>query len=42
MANATAVALRLERRFEASAERAFDAWLDPNKTGRWLFGTAGG
>jgi uncharacterized protein YndB with AHSA1/START domain len=33
--------LRLTRRFAASPERAFDAWLNPDVTARWLFTTPG-
>jgi uncharacterized protein YndB with AHSA1/START domain len=34
--------VRVTRRFEASPERVFDAWLDPAKAGRFLFATASG
>jgi len=34
--------VRIVRHFSVSAERVFDAWLDPQKAGRWLFATASG
>jgi uncharacterized protein YndB with AHSA1/START domain len=36
------VILTVERRFDASPERVFDAWLDTKSVGRWLFATPDG
>lgn len=38
----TATSLRVTRRFAASPERVFDAWLEPDMARRWLFTTTGG
>lgn len=42
MSSTTPVRLQVTHRFDASPERVFDAWLDPEKASRWLFTTATG
>ena len=34
--------VQVKRTFDASPERVFDAWLDPERAGKWLFATPGG
>lgn len=42
MPSQTSATVRVVRHFEASADRMFDAWLDPRRAGRWLFSTPRG
>ncbi|HEY9724665.1 MAG TPA: SRPBCC family protein [Oscillatoriaceae cyanobacterium] len=40
MSSETSSVIRVTRHFEASPERVFDAWLDPQKIAVWLVGPA--
>jgi uncharacterized protein YndB with AHSA1/START domain len=42
MSDGTPVTVRVTRRFTASPERVFDAWLDPARAGQFLFATPTG
>jgi len=42
MAETVRVTVRISRRFSASPERVFDAWLDAERMRHWLFATPTG
>jgi uncharacterized protein YndB with AHSA1/START domain len=42
MNDANSVKLSVTRQFSATAERVFDAFLDPAKAGKFMFATASG
>ena len=42
MSDKSTVTVRVSRCFNQSAERVFDAWLDPARAGKFLFATATG
>ncbi len=42
MSDAPTGTVRVSRRFEASADRVFDSWLNPESAKQWLFATPTG
>jgi uncharacterized protein YndB with AHSA1/START domain len=42
MSNVAGTTVQVSRPIAASPERLFDAWLDPEGLGKWLFRTPGG
>ncbi len=42
MADESLVTLRVCHRFTATPERVFDAWIDPQTAGKWLFAAPNG
>lgn len=42
MSTQTPIQVRVTHRFQASAERVFDAWLDAEGAARWMFATPTG
>jgi uncharacterized protein YndB with AHSA1/START domain len=40
MTTTTPIQVRVTRRFDATPDRVFDAWLNPGSIGAWMFGPA--